>query len=137
MRAILDTNVLLSGLISPEGTPGLILRAWFNERFTLVAHALLVHELRTVTRRDGIRGKIRPAEAGRLVNQIALSAAMPGKLPTVERSRDPYDDFLLALCEAGCADWLITGDKKDLLALKRHGPTRIGTPAELAKILKL
>lgn len=51
------------------------------------------------------------------VDQIMLVAAMPDKLPALQRSRDPRDDFPLALCEAGQADWLVTGDKDDLLAL--------------------
>ena len=35
----------------------------------------------------------------------------------MERSPDPTDDFLLALSEAGKADYLVTGDKSGLLAL--------------------
>jgi predicted nucleic acid-binding protein len=43
----------------------------------------------------------------------------------IERSPDPTDDFLLALSEAGKADYLVTGDKTGLLALARHQATRI------------
>ena len=57
---------------------------------------------------------------------------MPDALPYVRRSPDPRDDFLLGLCEAGRADWLVTGDKADLLALKRHRSTRIVTAAAMA-----
>ena len=137
MRVILDTNILLSGLISLTGTPARLVEAWLDRRFTLVSHPLQLDELREVSRRDKIRRLIRPAEAGRLVNQIALVAEMPDALPVVERSNDPRDDFLLALCEAGSADWLVTGDKDDLLALARHGSTRIGTAAVLAEELNL
>jgi putative PIN family toxin of toxin-antitoxin system len=137
VRVILDTNILLSGLISPSGTPARLVEAWLDRRFTLVSHPLQLDELREVTRRDKIRRLIRPAEAGRLVNQIALVAEMPDALPAVERSNDPRDDFLLALCEAGSADWLVTGDKNDLLALGRHGATRIGLAATLAEELGL
>jgi len=45
----------------------------------------------------------------------------------VNRSRDPGDNFLLAMSEAGAAQYLVTGDKHDVLALKRHGTTRIVT----------
>jgi predicted nucleic acid-binding protein len=40
-----------------------------------------------------------------------------GRLPRVERSPHPIDDFLLALSEAGKADYLVTGDKSGLLSL--------------------
>lgn len=137
MRVILDTNILLSGLISPRGVPALLIEAWLDRRFTLVSHALQLEEIRDVSRREKIRAFIRPAEAGRLVNQIALIADIPENLPHVRRSPDPRDDFLLALCEAGGVDWLVTGDKADLLALGRHGPAGIVTASALAVQLGL
>ena len=137
MRVILDTNIIVSALISPAGPPALLIRAWLDERFILVSHALQLDELRDVTRRENIRRLIRPAVAGRLVNQIAVLADLPESLPLVERSRDPNDDFFLALCDAGAADWLVTGDKHDLLILEKHGGTRIGTAGQLAREMDL
>lgn len=137
MRVILDTNILLSGIISPMGTPAVLIEAWLDRRFTLVSHAIQLDELREVSRRPKIRALVRSADAGRLVNQIRLVAEMPEALPSVQRSPDPRDDFLLALCEAGKADRLVTGDKDDLLALGQHGPTRIANAARLAEELGL
>lgn len=126
MRVILDTNILLSGLISSNGIPARLVDAWLDRRFALASHPLQLDEFRAVCRREKIKALVRPSEAGRLVNQIAALAKMPDRLPPpVERSRDPRDDFLLALCEAMNADRLITGDKDDLLALKRHGKAKI------------
>jgi len=133
MRVILDTSILLSGLISPSGIPARLIDAWLDRKFTLVSHAIQLDELREVTRRDKIRALVRPFEAGRLINQIAVIADMLERWPPVERSRDPRDDFLLTLCEAGKADWLMTGDKDDLLALVRHAETAIVTAAHFAR----
>ncbi|WP_454887248.1 putative toxin-antitoxin system toxin component, PIN family [Sphingomonas oryzagri] len=137
MRVILDTNVLLSGLISPSGGPSRLIEAWLDHRFTLISHSIQLDGFRDVSRRDKIRALLRPAEAGRLLNQIMLVAEIPDKLPPVERSRDPRDDFLLGLSEAGRADWLVTGDKDDILALDRHGRTRIVTVTRLLTELAL
>lgn len=136
MRVILDTNILLSGIISPRGTPARLIEAWLDRRFALVSHEKQLAELREVSRRPKIRALVPPAAIGRVVNQISRIAGMPGKLPPVERSPDPRDDFLLALCEASEADWLVTGDKADLLALDRHGRTRIATAAVFAAALE-
>lgn len=57
---------------------------------------------------------------------------MVAALPRVERSPDPTDDFLLAMCEAGKADYLVTGDKSGLLALSRHRATRILSASDFA-----
>ena len=137
MRVILDTNIFVSALISTSGPPARLVDAWADGSFILVSHPIQLAELREVTRRGKVRTLIRAATAGRLVNQIGRLADMPATLPPVERSPDPRDDFLLALCEAGGADWLATGDKADLLALERHGGTRIVTAARLAAELGL
>src|SRR5581483_11084182 len=57
--------------------------------------------------------------------QIRKLAENVSDLPRVERSPDPADDFLLALAEAGRADYLVTGDKSGLLNLASHKATRI------------
>lgn len=135
MRVILDTNILLSGIISPGGTPARLIEAWLDRRFTLISHELQLAELRDVSRRPKMQALIKPVEVGRIVNQIKRVATLPEALPPVERSRDPRDDFLLALCLAGAADWLITGDKADLLSLVRQEQTQITTAAHFAEIL--
>ena len=76
-----------------------------------------------------------PALAGRLVNQLRDLAIVVAKLPKVDRSPDPDDNHLLALAEAGEAQFLVTGDKQ-LLSLKRHKFTHIITPATLVDLLR-
>jgi predicted nucleic acid-binding protein len=49
------------------------------------------------------------------------------ELPCLRRSSDPNDDSLLALCEAGRVDYLVTGDKSGLVAPEHHRDTRIVT----------
>lgn len=135
MRVVLDTNVLLSALIRRDSAPGRILEAWFEDRFVLLTHPLLIEELRAVSRRPQIRSLIRPAQAGRLVNQIRALAEPVTRLPARRRSDDPADDFLLAMAEAGPADYLVTGDKAGLLALKRHHAAMILTARAFLDVL--
>lgn len=134
---VLDTNVLLSGVISPNGIPAILIQAWIDNRYTLVSHALQFAEFREVSRREKIKALVKPHEAGRLLNRITSLAEIPVRLPPVQRSRDARDDFLLALCEAGAADRLVTGDKDDLLVLRRHQRTTILGAAEFAMELGL
>ena len=51
-------------------------------------------------------------------------------LPSVTVCEDPYDNYLLAMAIAGAADFLVTGDKRDLLGLGLHEETRIVTVRE-------
>jgi uncharacterized protein len=135
VRVILDTDVVLSALIRRDSAPGQILEAWLEDRFVLLTHPLLLDELRTLTRRPQIRALIRPAEAGRLVNQIRALAEPVTRLPATRRSNDPADDFLLAMAESGQADYLVTGDKAGLLGLGRHHITTILTARAFLDVL--
>ena len=92
-------------------------------------------EFKRVTRDPALRKRVKPAEAGTLVNQLRALALSPKALPKVERSSDPHDDFLLALAEAASADYLVTGDKSGLLALRKHRRTRIVTARRFGKLL--
>jgi uncharacterized protein len=125
MRVVLDTNILVSALISPVGHPAAIYDAWEDGKFTLLTCAEQLDELRATLRKPRVAELIKPHKAGRLVNQVKKLAEEIGSLPRVTRSADPNDDFLLALSEAGKADYLVTGDKRGLLSLDRHKATQI------------
>jgi putative PIN family toxin of toxin-antitoxin system len=132
MRVVLDTNILVSALIAPAGNPAAIYNAWERGKFTLLTCAELLDELRATLQKPRIAGLIKPYKAGRLVNQIKKLAENIGHLPLVRRSPDPADNFLLALAEAGKADYLVTGDKSGLLSLASHKSTRIVTARDFS-----
>ena len=136
MRVVLDTNILVSALISSAGNPAAIYSAWEDGQFTLLTCAEHLDELRATLQKPRVAELIKPYKAGRLVNQIKRLAEDISPLPQVEgRSPDPMDDFLLALSEAGKADYLVTGDKSGLLVLNRHKATRIISATDFARII--
>lgn len=135
MRVVLDTNILISALLIPSGNPAVIYFAWERRSFVLLTCAEQLDELRETLRRPQLAARIKPYRAGRLVNELRDMAQIVGSLPEVRRSSDPNDDFLLALCEAGNADYLVTGDKSGLLSLKRHRATKIVSAKDFADLL--
>ncbi len=137
MKVILDTNVLLSSYFKIDSPPYKLIQAWIDDRFTLVTSTEQVEELVRVARYPKIRALITPSEIGWLVNRLRDRAVMVQKLPVVEVSRDPADNFLFAMAEASGAAYLVTGDKSDVLAFGRHGQTEIVTARQLAKVLKI
>jgi len=125
------------------GHPAAVYRAWQEGHFTLLTCAEQLDELRATLRKPAIAERIKPDKAGqfaqirhqaRLVNEMKGLAEDVGALPRVQRSPDPTDDFLLALSEAGKADFLVTGDKGGLLAFARHLSTRIVSAREFAAL---
>lgn len=125
MRVVLDTNVLISALISPSAPPRRICDAWRAGRVTLLCCNAQLDEMREVTRRVAVRLRIRPFEAGRMVNELRALTQWVESLPVVQRSADPKDDYLLALAEAGGAHAIVTGDKSGLLVLRQHAGAEI------------
>jgi putative PIN family toxin of toxin-antitoxin system len=135
MRVILDTNVLVSALLAAGSVPAQLLDAWFEGKFTLLTSEEQLEELRRVTRYPRIRAYVDPATAGSLVNDLRHFAEVVSPSPRVDVSADPSDNFLLAMAEAGRADYLVTADKRDVLALRRHGVTRIVTARALLEVM--
>lgn len=127
MRVILDTNVLVSAVISAHGPPGELLAQWRQGRFDLLTCDEQIDEIRRVTRTSKVRVRVTPAFFGTLVNELNSIAILIDRMGHVDLSPDPFDNFLLALAEAGQADFLVTGDKAGLLELGRFGRTQIIT----------
>ncbi len=125
MRVILDTNVLLSAFIRVDSNPYKAVQAWIDARFELVSSAAQLDELARVSRYPRIRELIGSAEIGWLVNRIRDRALMIERLPKVDVSSDPSDNFLLGMAQASKAEFLVTGDKAGLLVVKVHRESRI------------
>ena len=125
MRAVVDTNILVSALLTRNSPPSQILRSWSERKFILLFCEIQMRELSVTLRKPYLAARISPAEAGRVVNSLKRFAEYVYALPSVRRSPDPEDDYLLAAAEAGNADYLVTGDKGGLLTLNRHKGTKI------------
>jgi len=135
MRIILDTNVLLSALLSPLGAPAKLLDAWERKAFTLVASDVLIAEFSEVAARPFFRARLRASAAELLAADLRDFSFYCRDLPSGPIAPDPKDSYLLALAEASQAEFLVTGDK-ELLSVKRHKSTRIITSAALIEVLK-
>src|ERR1700691_1947949 len=136
MRVVFDTNILISALLLSVGQPAAIYRAWLAGRFTLVTSRGQLEKLRATLRKPRLAQRIRRHDAGHMFNQLRELAVLAGRLPRVRRSSDPDDDLLLAISEAGDANYLVTGDKNGLLVLGSHRRTRIVSAREFAGLFE-
>jgi len=135
MRVILDTNILCSALLTPGGPTDKLYRAWREGRFVLLTSEQQLEEFRRVTRYPRLRRFIEAAAAGAMHNELRRLAVLIEKLPAVDASSDPADNFLLSMAQAGEANLLVTGDKHDLLGLGAFQRTRIVTARRLLELL--
>lgn len=136
MRLVIDTNVLISALISERSLPAHLIVLWRQGRFVLLTSKAQLEECRRVTRYEKLRAYIKPALAGRLINDVQDLAELIHRLPTVTICNDPNDNYLLAMAEVGRADFLISGDKRDLITMQRYRNTQILTARDFLFLQK-
>jgi putative PIN family toxin of toxin-antitoxin system len=128
VRAVLDSNVLISAILSPRGTPARLLMAWQAGAFELVVSPLLLIEVRRALAYPKLVRLVPPLDADAFVDWLGRAAELaadPTGPPPV-RSDDPDDDYLIALAAAERA-LLVSGDVH-LTVLAPRVP--VLTPAE-------
>ena len=131
MILVLDTNVIVSALISPAGPPVEIFRLWEQDRFELASSPPLISELEKTLAYSKIR-KLMPqfeAQVPRLLSRLQSNTVMVEpeiSLDIIED--DPTDNRVLECAVAAEAQYIISGDKH-LLSLKQYRGIIILSPA--------
>lgn len=137
MRVVLDTNVVVAGLLY-RGTPNRLLEAVVAGRVTCFASRALLAELRRVLRYPRLAPRVAMMDAS--VDEMAehfesfikevLAPDIPRSVPA-----DPDDDHVLACAMAARADLIVSGDN-DLLSLQSFQGMRVVTPAEALRLIE-
>ena len=128
IRAVLDTNVILSALLF-GGRTGDVVRAWQTGRFQLLLSRAILEEVLRVLAYPKFRlteGEIR----GLLEEELVpFAETVIVRRHPVVRLRDPDDLAVVACALTGRARYLVTGDA-DLLSLERIRQVEVIRPAE-------
>ena len=128
MRIVLDTNVLVSGLHNPNGTPGRIIDLILGARIQVLYDDRILAEYLDVLARP--RLAIEPSVAQAVVGYIRLSGEHVMALPLDKDTLPDPDDLPFAeVAITGEADMLVTGNMKHFSRLKEHGVTVL-SPAQ-------
>lgn len=134
MRAVIDPNVWIAGLINPYGTTARVVAAVMAERVIGVVTQHLLDELAVTLARPKFRRWVSLADAAAFVQTLGGKADLvPDPGPGPVRVRDPDDDYLAALAHHSGAR-LVTGDD-DLLSAGLDPPAL--TPRALVEFLGL
>jgi uncharacterized protein len=110
-RIVLDCNVFVSVLLSPNGSPAQILDRWADGDFDVIVSPLLLAELERVLSRPKFAASIDRAQVDGLVTGLMEDGVLvedppadPGLTP------DPGDDYLVALARVAGAQCIVSGD---------------------------
>ena len=140
MRVLLDTNLYVSYLLTPESeSPAIrVLEAAVAGEFTLLLPEAVLDELAArVEEKPYLASRISPEELATLAEIVRSVAEI---IPRIEEAipavtRDPKDDYLLAYAMVGRADYLVTGDR-DLLALRQVDGVNVVTARRFLEFLE-
>lgn len=129
LRAVLDTNVLASGIAYVDSVPGRIVEAWNKGSISVVLSHHILGELARILPRFDHKLHWTPSKYTNLIDILTLRAELVDPEAVDPKAvRDPGDIPVLGTLLASKADYLITGDK-DLLTLTEQYPTII-SPSE-------
>jgi uncharacterized protein len=134
-RAVVDTNVLISALLSPNGTAAEAMRALGDHRATLLFSDATFMELATRLAKpkfDRYRTHDQMRDYLDWLGEVSEWVVPSFKL---EDCRDPDDNRFLEVLMAGEGDVLLTGDS-DLLDLHPYHGRPIVSPASFLAAVK-
>lgn len=137
LRATLDTNVIVSGVISRRAAPFELLAAWLRGEFVLITSSTIIEEVVEVLARDHLRRKYHLTDERIALVREQLQAeayVVTPTFPVLAVSADPDDDHVLACAVAGDADYLVSGDRH-LLTLGSYEGITIVTVREFLDLL--
>lgn len=133
MKVVLDTNVIVSGLLSPFGPPGEIVRMVASGDLELCYDARILSEYQNVLVRE--KFPFDQAHVEDLLEQIKACGYVTTGKPLAKRLPDPDDEPFLEVALGGEAQHLITGNLKHYPTKKREGMLVV-SPAEFLEIYR-
>lgn len=119
VRAVIDTNIVVSALISPRGTPDAIVRALRRSAFQLVVSHAVLAEYEAVPSRPRLarRFKLSDGDVPEFLRLLLYRADLVNPAAVLPLTvRDAKDRHLLMAALGGNAGYLVSGDL-DLLTL--------------------
>lgn len=139
LKAVVDTNIFVSSLLSRKGRPAEILNLWRDALFILVISPSIISEIKSILQRSAIKKKYRISSEliAKLILLLEKDALLVPGLSNVSGAvpEDPSDEiFLSAALDAG-AQFIVSGDRH-LLDLGEFRGIPILTVQEFFELLK-
>jgi len=132
LRAVLDTNVLISAFVFPGGAPEAVYRLGLEGQIELVTSRALLVEFGRVLGEKFDWDNARVEEA--VAQVMRISTLVEEVEPVNEIVADPSDDRVLEAAVGGAADVIVSGDRH-LLGLWSWRDIAILRPAEFLEEL--
>lgn len=131
IKAVYDTNVVVSALLSPQGIPARILRLAVEGQIRLILSKKVLDEYSEVLKRPEL--SLLKQDVNESLRDIRKNGKIVKAKSTVRVAGDPDDNIFLECALAGKAKYLVTGNKDDFPS-ERFKYTKIVSPKEFLDI---
>lgn len=139
VKAVIDTNVLVSGLFAESGSVAGLMDLWIDGSFELVTSEEILSELYRVLHKPAILKHFKPSEDDIIeyIETIREKATITSGLYQTDRiKKDPTDNKFLACALESKADYIVSGDKH-LKEIKHfHGVKIIDVKSFIERVRK-
>lgn len=130
-RIVLDTNVIVSGIIKPAGVLGEIMNRLVSNTFQLVMSEYILEEAtRILVDKCALDAKFVHEHLLTLINEAIM---VKPKIVSVPELSDVNDWPIIGTAAAGRANIIVTGDKV-LLDLKQYHDIIVITPRKFLEL---
>jgi uncharacterized protein len=142
IRLVLDTNVLISAILSPRGKPAFILKLALGEVVELVLSRAIIEEMQKVLHYPKLlkllkRNKVSVEDVESFIDNLKIIAEITkGELVIDVIKDDPTDNIILSCAVEGGVDFIISGDSH-LLNLANFKEIEIVDPATFLKLTNI
>ena len=110
IRVVFDTNVVVSAMLNPSGTPANVLRFALHRHVQLCVSESILQEYETVLRRPKFRRS--PQMVTAMMKSIRAVATKVSPVRTLSVSADDDDNRFLECAEAAGAEYIVTGNSQ-------------------------
>ena len=138
LRAVVDTNLFISGIFAKNSPPAKLQDLWINKRFELATSIKILKEVSRVLQYPKIKKSFHPdkEKIRRFFRLVFRKALITKGLYTVNKiADDPDDNVLLACAVEAEADFIVSGDRH-LLKEKEFQGTKITGVKEFLEMLE-
>ncbi len=138
-KAVIDTNVLVSGLFAESGAVAELMGLWFDGEFEMMTSEKILSELYRVLHKPSVQEHFKPSEDDIIEYLDTLrekAIITPDLYQTSRITKDPTDNKFLACALEAKADYIVSGDKH-LREIKHfHGVRIIDVKAFVERVRK-
>lgn len=131
MRVVLDTNVLVSGLLNPDGNPGRIVDLLLARDLTVLVDDRILLEYRQVLPRP--KFAFTHADVAEVMKYLEAETILVAAEPLEVVLPDPSDLPFLEVAVAGRAESLVTDNARHFMPRRGTTLVRVDTPAEFIR----